>query len=162
MISAIVAMAEDNVIGANNDIPWYLPADLMYFKKTTTGHPIIMGRNSFESIGRPLPKRTNIIITRNPFFAVSNALVAHSLNEALSLAYETGTDECFIIGGGQIYTMAMPLVDKLYITEVHAKVEGTVFFPEVKEDEWLAVSEEFHEADEKNEFPYTFKIYTRI
>ena len=111
IVSAIVAVAKNNVIGINNGIPWYLPADLKYFKKTTLNHHIIMGRKSYESIGRPLPKRTNVIVTRDPFFMASNCLVVHSVEEGLQLALDNNETEAFIIGGGEIYRLGMPFVD---------------------------------------------------
>lgn len=161
IVSAIVATAKNNVIGINNDIPWYLPADLKYFKKKTLDHHIIMGRKSYESIGRPLPKRTNVIVTRDPFFMASNCLVVHSVEEGLQLALDNNEDEAFIIGGGEIYKLAMPFVDRLYLTEVDLEVEGAVFFPEVDFSEWNLISEEAHEPDEKNELNYVFKIFER-
>ncbi len=161
MVSAIVAMAKNRVIGQDNRIPWYLPADLKYFKKTTLNHHIIMGRKSFESIGRPLPKRTNIIITRNPFYIATNCLVVNSLENALALAHENEEEEVFIIGGGEIYRMSMPLLDRLYLTEVDLEPEGSVFFPEFDWSEWELVSEEAHAADEKNEMAYVFKVLER-
>lgn len=161
IVSAIVATAKNRVIGKDNDIPWYLPADLKYFKRTTLNHHIIMGRNCFQSIGRPLPKRTNIVITRNPYFVASNCLIARSIEEALSLAHENGETEAFIIGGGQIYVQSLPFWDKLYLTEVDLKVDGDVFFPELNMEEWQLLASEPHEADEKNEFNYTFKVYNR-
>ncbi len=161
IVSAIVATAKNNVIGKDNDIPWYLPADLKYFKRCTLNHHIIMGRKSYESIGRPLPKRTNIVVTRDPFYVVSNCLVAHSVDEALKMALDNSEQEAFIIGGGEIYKLAMPFVDRLYLTEVDAAVDGTVFFPEINMDEWELKSEEPHKADEKNEFDYVFKIFER-
>jgi Dihydrofolate reductase len=161
IVSAIVATAKNNVIGANNDIPWYLPADLKYFKKVTLNHHIIMGRKCFESIGRPLPKRSNVIVTRNPFFIASNCLVVHSIEKALSIAKENGEEEAFIIGGGEIYTLGMPYLDRLYLTEVDLEVEGTVFFPEINPDKWTLSSEEAHLADDKNAFNYTFKVFDR-
>jgi len=160
-VSAIVATAKNNVIGMNNDIPWYLPADLKYFKKKTLDHHIIMGRKSYESIGRPLPKRTNVIVTRDPFYVASNCLITHSVEEALQLALDNNEDEAFIIGGGEIYKLAMPFVDRLYLTEVDLEVEGAVFFPTIDLAEWELVSEEAHEADEKNKMAYTFKIFER-
>ncbi len=161
IISCIVATAKNNVIGKDNDIPWYLPADLKYFKKITSDHPIIMGRNCFESIGRPLPKRTNIIITRNPFYIVSNAFVVHSIEESLRVAQETGAKECFIIGGGHIYTQTQDLWDKLYLTEVDLDVDGDVFFPKLELSEWDETSCEEHGPDEKNVYSYRFKVLTR-
>lgn len=160
-IYAIVAAANNRVIGKNNDIPWYLPADLKYFKKTTMGHPIIMGRKCFESIGRPLPKRTNIIITRNPFYAVSNAFVVHSLVEAFELGAMEEADAVFVCGGGEIYKQAMSFIDRIYYTEVDLDVDGDVFFPALDMEEWTLVSEEAHAPDEKNPHPYIFKVYDR-
>jgi dihydrofolate reductase len=161
IISCIVATAHENVIGKNNQIPWYLPADLKYFKKVTTGHHIIMGRNCFESIGRPLPNRTNIIITRDAFFMSSNCLIARSIKEALEIAMENSEEEAFIIGGGQIYEQSQGLWDKLYLTEVDVKVDGDVFFPAIDPNEWTMMSEECHQKDEKNEFDYCFRLYDR-
>ncbi len=160
-ISAIVAVAKDNVIGKDNDIPWYLPADLKYFKKTTLDHHIIMGRKSFDSIGRPLPKRTNVIVTRNPFYVASNCLVTNSVEEALSIAKENGETEAFIIGGAQIYALSQNLWDRLYLTEVDLEVDGDVRFPKLNMDEWTLVSEDPQKAEGKNEHDYTFKIYDR-
>ena len=161
-ISAIVAISKNRVIGNENDIPWYLPADLKYFKKTTLNHHIIMGRNTFQSIGKPLPKRTNIVMTRNPFFIASGCLITHSLEQALKLAFDNEEQEVFIIGGGQIYDLALPYLDKIYLTEVDLEVPGTVVFPVLPDKEWKEIAAEAHPSDEKNEHAYTFKIYTRI
>ncbi|MCB9053824.1 MAG: dihydrofolate reductase [Lewinellaceae bacterium] len=163
IVSAIVAVGRNNVIGKDNDIPWHLPADLKYFKRRTLNHHIIMGRKSFESIGRPLPMRTNIIVTRNPFFIASNCLVAPSIEEALSIAYDNGEEEAFIIGGGEIYRQSMAFWDRVYLTRVETAVEdGEVFFPELAEKEWRLVSSESHEPDEKNPHRYTFEVYERV
>lgn len=162
IVSCIVATAKNNVIGKDNDIPWYLPADLKYFKKTTLEHHIIMGRNCYRSIGKPLPKRTNVILTRDPYFISSSCLVAHSVEEALTMAFENGEKEAFIIGGGQIYEQSIKFWDKLYLTEVDLEVDGDVFFPDIDMGEWELVWEEFHEKDEKNEYNYTFKVYQRL
>jgi len=161
-ISAIVAISKNRVIGHENDIPWYLPADLKYFKRTTLNHPIIMGRNTFTSIGKPLPKRTNIVLTRNPFYIASGCLIAHSLKQALELAFDQEEEEVFIIGGGQIYEQALPYLDKIYLTEVDLEVPGEVVFPILPVNEWIETAAEAHPADEKNEYAYTFKIYTKI
>lgn len=158
IISTIVATAKNNIIGRNNDIPWYLPADLKYFKKVTLNHHIIMGRKCFQSIGRPLPKRTNVIVTRNPFFVVSNALVVNSIEEALNIAKENGEEEVFIIGGGQVYELTKHLWNRVYLTEVDLEVDGDVYFPKLDSEKWQEVSSEKHQADEKNEYDYTFKI----
>jgi len=161
ILSAIVAVAKNNIIGKDNDIPWYLPADLKYFKKVTSGHHIIMGRKCYESIGRPLPKRTNIVVTRNPFFIATGCLITHNVAEAVGLAKANDETEAFIIGGGQIYDIAMPHIDRLYLTEVDLAVDGDIFFPEVDENQWELISEQNHKADEKNEHDYTFKILER-
>ena len=160
-ISCIVATAHNNVIGKDNDIPWYLPADLQYFKKTTLGHHIIMGKNCYYSIGRPLPKRTNIILTTDPFFIVSNCLIAHSIPEALEMAYKNGEEEAFIVGGAKVYEQSIELWDKLYLTKVDVDVEGDVFFPEIDFSEWKLISEEKHTKTEKNPHDYTFLVYER-
>ncbi len=161
IISTIVAVAKNNIIGKDNDIPWYLPADLKYFKKATLNHHIIMGRKCFESIGRPLPKRTNIVITRNPFYVASNCLVTNSVEEALTIARNNGEEEAFIIGGGQIYDMTQDYWDRIYLTEVDLEVEGDIYFPEVDLEHWQLKSEEAHKADEKNEHDYVFKVFER-
>ena len=162
IVSAIVATAKNNVIGKDNDIPWYLPADLKYFKKTTLNHHIIMGRKTYQSIGKPLPKRTNIILTRDPYFIISNCIVVHSIEDGLEIALDNGAEEVFIIGGGSIYEQSMPYVDKVYLTEVDLDVKGTVYFPALDPKEWTLLSEEQHEADEKNKHSYTFKVLERV
>ena len=161
IVSAIVAVAKNGVIGRNNDIPWYLPADLKYFKKITLNHHIVMGRKCYQSIGRPLPKRTNVIITRNPFFIASNCLVTNSVEEALELAQKNGEEEVFIIGGAQIYALSLPYWDRLYLTEVDIEPEGDILFPSLDMEEWILLSEEPHLADEKNEMAYNFKVLER-
>lgn len=161
-ISCIVATAKNNVIGKDNQIPWYLPADLKYFKKCTLDHHIIMGRNCFESIGRALPKRTNVIVTRDMFYTVSNCMIAHSVGEALSIAEDNGEEEAFIIGGGQIYEQTIDLWDKLYLTEVDLEVDGDVFFPKIDLSEWKLRNKQDCKKDEKNSHDYTFLQYERI
>ena len=162
LVSAIVATAHQGVIGKNNQIPWYLPADLAYFKRTTLGHHIIMGRNCFESIGRPLPKRTNIVVTRDPFFTATGVLVAHSVEDALGMAYDNGEEEAFIIGGGIIYRETQDLWDKVYLTEVDVEVAGDVFFPELDMTAWRETLREGYAPDEKNEWAYTFRVLERV
>lgn len=161
IVSAIVAISRNRVIGSDNQIPWYLPADMAFFKRTTMGHFVIMGRLTFLSMGRPLPKRSNVVVTRDLFFTATGCLIAHSLEEALSLAQEAGETEAFIIGGGQIYRESMEYLDRIYLTEVDVAVEGDVFFPELKENEWEVIRSESHPADEKNDFPFTFKMLER-
>jgi len=161
IISAIVAIDQKSAIGKDNQIPWYLPADLKYFKNTTIGSPVIMGRKSFQSIGRPLPKRMNIVISRNPFFIASGIFVVADIEEALRLAAEENSEEVFIIGGGTIYQATQELWDRLYITEVELDSGGDVFFPAIDPNEWEEISRESHLADEKNEYNYTFIVYNR-
>jgi len=161
IISAIVAKAQNNVIGKANDIPWYLPNDLKYFKKITLNHHIVMGRKCFQSIGKPLPKRTNIIVTKNPFYIVSNCYIANSIEEALSIAHDNGEEELMIIGGGEIYRLTQQLWDRLYITEVKADIEGDIIFPEIDLDHWNLVSEIQNKKDTKNEFDHTFLVYEK-
>ncbi len=161
-VSAIVAIARNYAIGHQNQIPWYLPADLKYFKKVTTGHHVIMGRKSFESIGKPLPNRTNVVITRDPFFVATGCTVVHSIEEALALSEANGETEAFIIGGGEIYRQSWPYLDRLYLTEVGIEPEADVFFPKLDEDEWTEISSEAHLPDDKNEFSYVYKVLERV
>ncbi len=161
LISCIVATSKNGVIGKDNDIPWYLPADLKYFKKITSGHHIVMGRKCYQSIGRPLPNRTNIVLTRDPYFMSSNILVAHSIEEGLQIAHDNGESECFIIGGGKIYDQSRSLWDKVYLTEVEVEVDGDVYFDKLDPLDWNQLSEEKHLKDAKNDFDYTFKVFTR-
>jgi len=160
-ISTIVAVAANNVIGHENQIPWYLPADLKYFKRTTLNHHILMGRKNYLSIGRPLPKRVNIVVTRDVFFNASGTIVVHSIEEGIEIARQAKETELFIIGGGEIYRQCMPITDRIYLTEIDTEVAGDIYFPEIDEQSWDLVSEERHEPDEKNKYAYTFKIYDR-
>lgn len=161
IISSIVAVAENRVIGSDNDIPWRLSTDLKYFKKQTTGHHIIMGRKSFLSIGKPLPNRTNVIVTRDPYFIASNCIVVHSIPEALEIAKSRGETEAFITGGGMIYEQTMDIVDRLYITEVNTKPEGDVYFPEIDFSQWKLMSEDPRQKGERDDHGFNFKIYER-
>jgi dihydrofolate reductase len=165
-ISAIVAVGKNRIIGRDNQIPWYLPADLGYFKRMTLDHHIIMGRNSFQSIGRPLPKRTNVVISRDPFFIATGCVRAFSIPEALKIAQNNGETEAFIIGGGEIYKQSVDLWTRLYLTEVDVdmgeKTNVDVFFPELDFSKWTLISEEKHLKDDKNECDYTFKVFEKI
>ena len=158
-ITIIAAIAENNALGKNNDLIWHLPADLKRFKKTTTGHHIIMGRNTFESIGKPLPNRTTIIITRNPYFKAEGCIVVNSLKEAIQVA--KNDESPFIIGGAQIYDQAIDIVDQLDITEVHHKFDADVYFPKIDATIWKESKREFFKADDKNKFDYSFVSYIR-
>lgn len=164
MISLIVAIAHDNVIGRSNDLPWYLPADLKHFKAMTTGHTVVMGRKTYDSIaarlGGPLPDRHNVIVTRDEDMVVPGATVAHSLEIALD---ENKNGELFVIGGAEIYAQALPHANKLYITEVDADiVGGDTFFPLIDPAVWRETSRESHGKDDRNEHDYAFVTYERL
>ena len=158
-ISAIVAKATNHAIGINNRLPWHLPNDLKWFKEKTMGHHVIMGRKSFESLGKPLPKRTNIIITRDEKFFHSDCIVVRSIDEALLAAHKNGESEVFILGGGQIYDQTKNLWDKLYLTEVDASPDADTYFPVVDLSEYVLTFEESHPQDERHKFRYTFKVF---
>lgn len=161
ILSIIVAMANNRIIGLNNQMPWHLPADLAWFKKNTLNKPIIMGRKTFESIGRPLPGRHNIIISRSPQSS-DNPLVTWvtSLTEAMDLA--KNSEEVFIIGGGNIYQQALPYADRLYLTHIKADLAGDTEFPDYTQDyQWQQVSVEHHSHDDKNGYDYTFEILAK-
>lgn len=160
MITLIAAIAKNNALGKDNDLIWHLPADLKRFKKVTTGHPILMGRNTFESIGKPLPNRTSIIITRNNNYFIDGCLIANSIEQAIELV--EGKD-AFIIGGAQIYKEALEqsLVDRLDITVLHHEFEADAFFPKIDMNVWKEVAREDYKADEKNKYDYSFVSYER-
>jgi dihydrofolate reductase len=156
MINIIVATSKNRVIGNNNSLIWKLPADLKRFKQITTGSTVVMGRKTYESIGKPLPNRRNIIITRDTNYLVDNCEVVNSLEEALMLC----NNECFIIGGGEIYKQSIDIADKIYLTLVQEDFEGDTYFPEIGK-EWTKVFREDYEGDEKNEHKYSFIDYER-
>lgn len=158
----IAAIANNNALGKDNDLIWHLPADLQRFKKVTSGHHIIMGRNTYESIGKPLPNRTSVIITRNKAYSVPGCLVVHSLQEALEVA--KADSQVFIIGGAQIYkeAMATNLVDQLDITRVYGQFDADAFFPEISGSKWKEVAREDFSADEKNVHDYSFIRYEKL
>lgn len=164
--SIIVAVAENGTIGRDNAMPWKLSTDLKRFKAITLSKPVIMGRKTWVSIGRPLPGRTNIIITREKGFKVEGAVVAHTLSQALQLAQEDaqvkGIDEIFIIGGGEIFKNAMPLVTKMYVTEILNPIDGDTFFPPFDAHSWQTLSTEMVPAGEKDSHATRFVIYKRV
>jgi len=162
IVSAIVAAASNRVIGVDNDLPWRLPKDLKWFKSKTLHRHVIHGRKSFESLPFPLPKRTNIVVTRDKSYYHNGAVVVHSIQEALDHAKSEGEEEAFILGGGKIYEQTKDLWDRLYLTEVHAHIEGDTLFPEVDLEQYQLSFEEAHEPDEKHAYAYTFKILERI
>lgn len=155
-ISLIVAVAENGVIGHNNQLIWHLPNDLKQFRRLTTGHCIIMGRKTFDSIGKPLPNRTSVIISRNPDFQAEGCITADSLEKALSKAREIEHEEAFIIGGAEIYRLSLPLADKIYLTEVHHSFEGDTLFPTIDKNVWQETKRENFETDEKHLYKYSF------
>jgi dihydrofolate reductase len=166
IVSLLVAMDEQRGIGWADRIPWHLKDDLKRFKALTMGHHLIMGRKTFESIGRPLPGRTTIVITRNPDFRPGNCqpedcFIVYSLSEALSLATERGETEAFVIGGGEIFARALELADRLYLTLVHTIKEADVFFPAYELGEWIVKETVYQPASERNEFPFTFSLLER-
>ena len=160
-VSLIVALSANRVIGRDGGLPWYLPADLRHFKRTTMGHHLIIGRRTWEEVKKPLPGRDMVVVTRSRDFASEGVHVVRSVEQALEIAVTD--DEPFIGGGAQIYSIALAkdLVDRLYLTRVHAEVEGDTYFPEFDLDEWELVSEEHHEADDRNPFLYSFLVYER-
>ena len=165
MVSLIVAVSTNRVIGKDNDLAWVLPLDLKYFKETTKNHYVIMGRKNFESIPekyRPLPNRTNVIVTRNKDYQAEGCIVVSSIEKALELAKNAKDQEPFIIGGGQIYKYAIEnnLVDKIYLTRVHAQIEGDTFFEDLN-NEWKLVCETTNKADHRHAFDFTFLIYQK-
>lgn len=156
MIAIVVAAAENNLIGKDNGLAWHLPADLRHFKQITLGHPILMGRKTYESIGKPLPGRTSIVITTQEDYEAPGCLVAHSLQEAVEQAKQLEEEMICIIGGAEIYRQALPLTDKIYLTRIHHTFEGDAYFPELKEENWVVSEQEYHEADEKNKYSFSF------
>ena len=153
IVSIVVAISENNAIGKNNQLLWYLPADLKHFKNITTGHTVIMGRKTYESVGKPLPNRRNIIITRQDI-TIEGCEVVKSIEDALALCADE--EEVFIVGGADIYRQSMHLTNRIYLTVVHQKFDADSFFPEIHYDEWLETEQEDHEPDEKNKLPYSF------
>lgn len=159
MISLIVAASTNNAIGKNNRLLWHLPNDLRFFKNTTWGMPVVMGRKTFEAVNKPLPGRFNIVITRQPGWHVAGVIVAADLDDALQKAAETNCKEIFIIGGGEIYKQSLERADKIYMTRVHADLDGDTFFPAIDATKWQLTFNQDHEADEKHLYPYSFQTW---
>ena len=162
MVSLIVAIAQNGTIGDKNSLLWHIKEDMRFFRTTTSGHPVVMGRKTFESLGsKPLPKRTNIVITRADR-AFEGALTAHSLEEAIAMAKEAcGDDEIFVMGGAQIYAEALSVVDRMYITRVERDYEGDTSFPKIDYSQWRLVSEQRYERGEEFDAPFAFLCYDR-
>lgn len=164
-ISIIVAVAENNVIGKDNSLIWHLPADMKYFKEKTTSHCVITGRKNYESIPekfRPLPNRTNIVITRQKNYSAPGAIVVGSFEEAIDKAKQTGDPEIFIIGGAEIFKQSMQLADKLYLTKIHHYFVGDVYFPVINHGDWKEIHQQKGIVDEKNKYEHDFFTYEKI
>lgn len=170
MLSMIIAAAENRVMGKDNQMPWHLPNDLQYFKRSTMGKPMIMGRKTYESLGKPLPGRPHIIITRQTTYQAPNANeqvqvvtnLADAIIAAQALVADTEEQEVMVIGGAEICSLAFPQTERLYLTQVHAEVDGDVYFPEFNPDEWREVSREDYQASENNPYDYSFIVFERI
>jgi dihydrofolate reductase len=165
MISLIVATGKNNVIGKDNKLIWHLPADMKFFKEKTSGHCIITGRKNYESIPekfRPLPNRTNIVITRQHDYVAPGAIVVNSLEEALTKAKKTGDNEIFIIGGAEIFKQCLSVTDRIYLTEIHHEFEGDVYFPELEMKNWKEISRLKGPVDEKNQYPHDYVTLEKL
>ncbi|MGL6335185.1 type 3 dihydrofolate reductase [Aeromonas jandaei] len=160
-ISMIAAMAHDRVIGKDNQMPWHMPADLAHFKRVTLGKSVLMGRKTFESIGRPLPGRRNLVISRNPDYQADGIEVVGSVEAALALLADNEVAEVMVIGGGHLYAELLPKADCLYLTRIELMVEGDTRFPAFEDEQWQCVEREVHQADEKNPHPYRFETWLR-
>jgi len=163
-ISIIAAVAKNQVIGKGNDLPWRLPDDMKFFMQTTNGHHVIMGRKNYESLPekfKPLPNRTNIVVTRQRNYQAPGCMIVHELSDGISLAKKNDEKELFIIGGAEIYKLALPMTDVLYLTEIDVEMEGDTFFPPWDKKEWKEVSTQHHAADSKHQFAFDFKVYKK-
>lgn len=161
IISFVVAAAENNAIGKDNQLLWHLPNDMRFFKNTTWGSVVIMGRKSFESMGKALKGRINIVITRQPDWKVEDAIVASDVQDALKKAEAANCKEVYIIGGGEIYKQSLDIANKIYLTRVHTTIEGDTYFPELDKSKWELTSSEDFEKDEKHQYDYSFQIWAR-
>lgn len=162
MISHIVAASENNIIGIKNGLPWRLSNDFKYFKNKTWGMPVIMGRNTFESLKKDLPGRINIVLTKKKDWHSKNVFVTHDIDEAIEKAEESGAKEIFVIGGGEVFKQTMEKVDRIYLTRVHTTIEGDTSYPELDTSKWKLTKEQSFPADEKNNYPYTFEVWEKI
>jgi dihydrofolate reductase len=161
ILSQVVAAAENNAIGKNNQLLWSLPNDSKFFKNTTWGMPVIMGRKTFESLGKPLTGRTNIVITSQQDWQAEGAIVVHDINEAMEAAARTDAKEAFIIGGGTIYKQTLPITQRVYLTRVHTSIEGDAYFPELNKADWELLSQLDFNADDKHAYAYSFQVWQR-
>ena len=161
IISLIVAMDEKRGIGKHGKLPWRLPADMKRFRELTMGHHMIVGRKTFDSIGKPLPGRQTIVVTRNRSFRAEGCMVAGSVGDALALAREGGDPEVFVLGGAEIYAQVLDEAERVYLTQVHAEVDADTFFPEWEPDAWIETQNVYQPADDKNQYAFTFKLLER-
>lgn len=162
MISLVVAAASNNAIGKNGKMPWYLPNDMRYFKNVTWGMPVIMGRKTFESLGKALPGRKNIVISRQPGWKAEGVVTVKNIEDGLFVAKETDAKEIMVIGGGEIYRTLMEKAGRIYLTRVETEPEADTFFPAIDPKQWWLVSQKDHKADEKNSFNYSFQVWERL
>ena len=165
IVSAIAALSKNKVIGKNNDLPWRLPDDMKFFMETTKGHHVIMGRKNYDSLHekyKPLPQRTNMVITRQKDFNAPGCIVLNAVEPGLDIAKRNNEIECFIIGGAEIYKLAMPYTTRLYLTEIDAHIEGDTFFPEVKKEQWKEVSRKHHPSDGRHAYAFDIVVYDRL
>lgn len=165
IVSAIAALSKNRVIGQNNDLPWRLPDDMKFFMETTKGHHVIMGRKNYDSLHekyKPLPKRTNIVITRQQRLNAPGCIVLHGVEPGLEMARAKGEDECFIIGGAEIYRLALPFTTRLYLTEIDAVIDGDTYFPEIVPGDWKEVSRVHHPRDDRHAYAFDIVVYDRI
>lgn len=164
IISLIAALTKNRVIGKNNDLPWHLPDDMKYFMQTTKAHHVIMGRKNYESIPekfRPLPNRTNIVVTRQKNFSAPGCHIVNTLEEGIDMARSDGEKELFIIGGSEIYSLGMTYADQLYLTEIDTTLEGDTYFPIFNKEDWQELSRTHHEADARHAYPFDFVVYKK-
>ena len=161
MLSHIVAASENNVIGKDGKLPWHLPNDFKYFKNKTWSMPVVMGRNTYESLDKLLPGRFNIVITTKQDWKRDGVIVAHSLDESIARAKETDCKEILIIGGAEVFKQSMEIINRIYLTRVHTNLEGDAFYPEIDKNKWKVTFEDPHPADEKHAFAYTFQTWER-
>ena len=161
MLSHIVAASENNIIGSHNELPWHLPNDFKYFKNKTWGLPVIMGRNTYESLKKSLPGRINIVISKKTDWHAEGVLISNNIDDAIAKAKNSDAKEIFIIGGGEIFKQTIDRISKIYITRVHAKVEGDVYYPEINTDTWKLIKTRSFPADEKHTYPYTFEEWEK-
>jgi dihydrofolate reductase len=165
IVSAIAALSKNRVIGKDNDLPWRLPDDMKFFMETTKGHHVIMGRKNYDSLHpkfKPLPQRTNIVITRQKNFQAPGCIVLHDVEPGLEIARKNSETECFIIGGAEIYKLAMPHTTRLYMTEIDAVIEGDTRFPAIDQSQWKEVSRKHHPADQRHAYAFDIVVYDRI